>query len=58
MFHAELTVLRAAGAGPDEEEALRRRVFTPAAAARGWLLQRLRAAKARARYALAKRRNA
>jgi len=52
VFHAELTVLRTAGADTAAEDALRRRVFTVAAARRGWLLQRLRAAKARARYAL------
>ena len=56
VFHAELTALRAAGADAAAEEALRRRVFTPGAARRGWLVQQLRAARARARYAMTQRR--
>jgi hypothetical protein len=52
VFHAELTVLRSAGAGAAADDELRRRVFTAAAARRGWLVQQLRAAKARARYTL------
>ena len=47
--------LQASGGGAGELRALREHTFTPEAARRGWLLQRLRAAKARAKYALRRR---
>ncbi|OYV99328.1 MAG: hypothetical protein B7X11_05470, partial [Acidobacteria bacterium 37-65-4] len=51
-FHAELMALGAAGAGADAVDALRNRVFDASRLHRGRVLQLLRAAKARARYAV------
>ncbi len=56
-FHAELTLLGAALADPMAVDALRRRVFDPAALRHGRVVQCLREAKARVRYAVRRRRD-